>query len=90
VKYRVAKVDKGLSPEDSIRYAFANVGFALFVTTFVLVSAFLVLASSTFLMNGQQGVFTALTIGIALILDFVFLPAFLLFVEERKNETTAI
>jgi len=89
VKYRVAKVEKGLNPEDAIRYAFSNVGLALFVTTFVLVSGFLVLASSTFLMNAQQGIFTATTIGVALILDFVFLPALLLFVEEKKNESYA-
>lgn len=87
VKYRVARIEKQLSPENAIRYAFSNVGLALFVTTFVLVSGFLVLASSTFLMNAQQGIFTAITIGVALILDFVFLPALLLFVEEKKHET---
>ncbi len=86
VKYRVGKVEKGLSPADAVRYAFSNVGMALFVTTFVLVSGFLVLASSTFLMNAQQGIFTATTIAVALILDFVFLPALLLLVEEKRNE----
>lgn len=89
VKYRVGKVDKGLSPADSIRYAFSHVGMALFVTSFVLVSGFLVLASSTFLMNAQQGVFTAITISVALILDFVFLPTLLLLVEEKKDEKYA-
>lgn len=90
VKYRVGKVEKGLSPADAVRYAFSHVGLALFVTTFVLVSGFLVLASSTFLMNAQQGIFTAVTIAVALILDFVFLPSLLLFIEEKKHESKPI
>jgi predicted RND superfamily exporter protein len=88
VKYQVGRKEKGLDPADSIRYAFTHVGMALFVTTFVLVSGFLVLASSSFLMNAQQGIFTASTIAIALILDFVFLPSLLLLIEEKKNEKT--
>jgi len=90
VKYRLARAEKAMLPADAVRYAFSNVGLALFVTTFVLVSGFLVLASSTFLMNAQQGIFTATTIGVALILDFVFLPTLLLLIEEKKNETKTI
>ena len=86
VKYRIARQEKQMSPEDAVRYAFTHVGMALIVTTFVLVSGFMILASSSFLMNAQQGIFTAMTLSIALILDFVFLPSLLLLIEERKYE----
>jgi len=46
-----------------------------------LVAGFMVLASSDFGMNSTMGLFTALTIGIALIVDFLFLPALLMKVE---------
>ena len=87
VKYRVAKIDQGLNSADSVRYVFTNVDTALFVTTFVLVSGFLVLASSTFLMNARRGIFAATTIAVALILDFILLPSLLLLVEEKNNES---
>lgn len=85
MKYKVGRSEKAYSPEDAVRYAFSEVGTALFVTTFVLVSGFMVLATSMFIMNVHQGVFTAMTIGVALILDFVFLPSFLLLIEEKSN-----
>jgi predicted RND superfamily exporter protein len=85
-KYQRAKREQGKSAEEAVRYAFSSVGVALWVTTFVLVAGFSVLATSDFGMNHTMGLFTALTIAIALIVDFLFLPALLIKVEEEvKN-----
>ena len=85
-KYQRARREQGKNAEEAVRYAFSSVGVALWVTTFVLVAGFSVLATSDFGMNHTMGLFTALTIAIALIVDFLFLPALLLKVEGIKVE----
>jgi len=84
-KYQRAKREQGKTSEEAVRYAFSSVGVALWVTTFVLVAGFLVLATSDFGMNHTMGLFTALTIAIALIVDFLFLPALLLKLDGEKE-----
>ncbi|MEH6348016.1 MAG: efflux RND transporter permease subunit [Bermanella sp.] len=84
-KYQRAKREQGKTAEEAVRYAFSSVGVALWVTTFVLVAGFSVLATSDFGMNHTMGLFTALTIAIALIVDFLFLPALLLKIEGGKE-----
>ena len=84
-KYLRARREKGLNPEEAVRYAFSSVGVALVITTIVLVIGFMVLASSTFKLNSDLGLITALTITIALLLDFLLLPALLL-VFDKKQE----
>jgi len=84
-KYQRAKREQGKSAEEAVRYAFSSVGVALWVTTFVLVAGFSVLATSDFGMNHTMGLFTALTIAIALIVDFLFLPALLIKIEGKEN-----
>ena len=85
-KYLRAKREKHLSAEDAVRYAFANVGTALLVTTIVLAAGFLVLAMSAFELNSAMGLLTAITIIIALIIDFLFLPPLLIALEEGQDE----
>lgn len=68
-----------------MHYAFDNVGRALLVTTIVLVAGFLVLAQSSFSMNADMGLLTAMTIFIALIVDFLFLPPLLIALDKRKE-----
>lgn len=88
-KYLRARRERGMSPEQAVRYAFNTVGVALVVTTIVLACGFMVLAQSNFLLNSQMGLLTAITIVIALIVDFTFLPAFLMLVDkDKKNETS--
>jgi len=77
-KYRRAMSEKGYTSEQAIHYAFSMVGNALWITTFVLVCGFIVLTLSDFAMNSDMGLFTALTITLALIFDFIALPALLL------------
>ena len=85
-KYQRARRELGKSAEEAVRYAFSTVGVALWVTTLVLVAGFLVLATSDFNMNAHMGMFTALTIGVALVVDFLFLPALLISVEKSHDE----
>lgn len=85
-KYRHARVS-GKSPEDSIRYSFSSVGRALWITTLVLTIGFLVLSLSSFALNSDMGQLTAIIIVTALVVDFLFLPAFLmLFDKSDKKE----
>lgn len=83
-KYLRARREKGLSPEDAVRYAFSNVGVALVITTIVLVIGFMVLASSTFKLNSDLGLITALTIVLALLLDFLLLPTLLMAFDKKE------
>ena len=76
-KYQLAK-NSGLSTPDAIHSAFAHVGRALLVTTIVLGIGFMVLTLSNFKMNADMGLLTAIIIVIALIVDFILLPALLL------------
>ncbi len=82
-KYRRARIELDYSPEDSVRYAFSTVGIALWVTSLVLVSGFLVLATSHFTMNQGMGLLTAITIAVALFLDFLLLPPLLMSLEKK-------
>ena len=84
-KYIRARRERGLSSEEAVRYAFNTVGIALLVTTVVLAGGFMVLAQSNFLLNSHMGLLTAITIVIALIVDFTFLPAFLMAIDKDKD-----
>ncbi len=77
-KYLRARQQLGHSTEDAIRYAFTTVGAALAVTTVALAAGFLILAQSSFDVNASMGMMTAMTIGIALVFDLLFLPGLLL------------
>ena len=77
-KFVRARDERGLTIEDSIRYAFRNVGVAIVVNTIILSAGFLVMMTSAFKMNVDLGLMTVLAIVFALILDFLFLPALLL------------
>ncbi len=85
-KYRRARIEKGLSCEDAIRYAFSTVGMALWITSAVLVSGFLVLSLSHFTMNGEMGLMTAITIAVALFLDLLFLPPLLMSLDSKEKK----
>jgi len=53
-----------------------------------LIAGFTVLAQSTFKLNGDMGMLTAITILIALLIDFLFLPPLLMLVDKsdaKKN-----
>jgi len=77
-KYMRGRREKGYTAEQSIRYAFSQVAPALVITTLVLTVGFSVLMLSTFKLNFELGLITAMTISIALVVDLLLLPAVLL------------
>ncbi len=87
-KYLRARREKNLNAEDAVRYAFSHVGRALVITTVVLTAGFSVLIFSTFKLNFDLGLITALTIAIALVVDFLLLPALLLKFDTHDYATT--
>ena len=89
-KFVRARREKGLNPADSIRYAFQTVGVAIIVNTVVLTSGFMILTLSAFKINEELGLLTSLSIGFALILDFLFLPSLLLIVERVRGNDFSI
>ncbi|MFS2316729.1 efflux RND transporter permease subunit [Maricaulis sp. D1M11] len=89
-KYRRARVEQGASTEAAIRYAFRTVGMAVVINTIVLAAGFAVLAFSTFKLNADLGLLTALAIVFALVLDFLLLPALLMELSKLGKKNTRI
>ncbi len=85
IKYLWARRKENKSPEDAVRYAFANVGRAIIVTTIILTAGFLVLSLSGFEMNAAMAKITALTICLALVTDLLMFPALLIAISHKKT-----
>jgi len=81
-KYLHGRRDKSLDTIAAVRYAFASVGRALWITTLILTMGFTVLAQSSFRLNSDMGLLTAITICIALLVDFLFLPPLLILLDK--------
>ncbi|MBW9267324.1 MAG: MMPL family transporter [Candidatus Thiodiazotropha sp. (ex. Lucinisca nassula)] len=84
-KYLRARREKDMDRENAVRYAFSTVGTALWVTTLVLMVGFGILAFSHFQLNAGMGLLTAITLGLALIADFLFLPPLLIYFGGKKS-----
>ncbi|NIN35939.1 MAG: MMPL family transporter [Gammaproteobacteria bacterium] len=89
-KYLRARREIHLSPPDAVRYAFTSVGLALLITSIVLVAGFLVLATSSFELNSGMGLLAAVVISLALVADFLLLPALLMKIEEKSYAEMAV
>lgn len=85
-KYQRAKQEQGLSTENAIRYAFQTVGNALIVTSMVLVGGFAVMQWSHFIPSTAMGALLAITIFVALLIDFLFLPPLLMLLDKTKGK----
>lgn len=72
------------TPEHAIQETFYLVGPAMAVTTLALVAGFLVLTFSDYKMSADMGLLSALTVSIALVMDFLLLPALLLKLRYKK------
>lgn len=83
-KYLRARSDFKLNPEQSILHAFTTVGPAMWTTSVALVAGFLVLMLSDYRMSADMGLLSAITISIALVMDFLLLPAILLLADRAK------
>ena len=84
-KYVSAR-DRGLLPSESVQSAFRTVGKALAVTTVVFALGFLVFGASGMSTNQALGLLVAMTVIVALLADFLFLPP-LLMALDRTRET---
>ena len=88
-KYQDAR-KQGMDSEAAVRYTFSTVGIALVTTTLVLAAGFSVLMLSPFLLNAHMGLLTVIIIVAALVIDLVFLPAFLMWLDsdhmQREQE----
>lgn len=85
-KYQRAQRRHGASAEDAIRYAFATVGTALWVTSAILIAGFAVMAFSDFKINAHMGQLTAIAIVAAMVTDFLLLPALLLMLDKDRRQ----
>ena len=86
-KYLRGRRDKNLSKEDSIRYAFAEVGEAIVFTSIIVGAGFALIAFSTFQINAQLGLLTAITVLVAMLFDFLVLPAILILGGDGSRTT---
>ncbi len=82
-KYKHARQKKGLNKREAIAYVFETVGLAIIMNTIILMAGFFVLTFSTFKINQELGMLTTITIGLALVFDFLLLPGLLLFSRTR-------
>lgn len=85
-KYFRARQQDGWSIEDSIRYAFQTAGAAIFLTTVILAAGFSVLVTSTFKLNADLGLLTAITVVLAMLINFLLLPALFLIAGNRHQD----
>lgn len=83
-KYQHARRN-GLTPPDAIRYTFEKVGRALWTTTVVLACGFIVFALSGFEVTWTLGLMLSITVILAFVADFLFLPPLLLTIDRKKS-----
>ena len=85
-KYQLAR-KMGKNVNDAIIYTFTTVGQALVTTTAVLAAGFGILMLSDFRLNSDMGALTVIIIVAALIVDMLFLPAFLMWLDKDKRNS---
>lgn len=90
VKYLRAKKELNYTSKEAVRYAFATVGQALIVTTIILGLGFLVLGQSLFNLNSEMAYLTVIIILLALVVDFMVLPALLLWIDKTDDSIERI
>lgn len=83
-KYLRARREDGQTIADAVRYAFRTAGAAIFVTTIILAAGFAVLVTSSFKLNADLGLLTALAVIFAMLINFLLLPS--LFLTFGKQE----
>lgn len=87
-KYLRARREKGYDVNEGMRYAFNTVGVALIITTTVLVSGFLVLATSHLSPTWVSGLLLSFTLSYALLTDFLLLPPLLSILDSKLYKNT--
>ena len=80
----------GKLPSESVQMAFRSVGRALFTTTLVFGLSFMVFGASGVVANQVLGLLAGITVIIALLADFFFLPPLLMLLDETKETSEEI
>ena len=88
-KYVAARKD-GLLPSESVQAAFRSVGKALLATTVVFGLGFLVFGASGLVTNQALGLLVGMTVVIALLADFLFLPPLLMALDGTRETSAQI
>lgn len=88
-KYVRARRELGLGVDEAVRYAFRTVGVALTATTIVLVANFQVIGTSHFYPNASMGTLAAITLAVALLVDFFFFVPLLVWLDRRRAGSEA-
>ncbi len=88
-KYVAARQD-GLLPSESVQSAFSSVGKALLATTMVFGLSFLVFGASGLITNQALGLLVGMTVVIALLADFLFLPPLLMALDGTRETSAQI
>lgn len=88
-KYLRARQTDGMDSPDAVRYAFQTAGSAILLTTVILTAGFAVLVTSTFKLNADLGLLTAIAIVLAMLVNFLLLPAMFLIASERRRGSVA-
>ena len=86
----VAARKNGLLPSESVQSAFRSVGKALLATTVVFGLGFMVFGASGLVTNQALGLLTGMTVIIALLADFLFLPPLLMILDSARETTAEI
>ena len=89
-KYLRATRDKGQSVADGIRYAFDTAGTAILATTVILSAGFAVLVTSSFKFNADLGLLTAISIIMAMMVNFFLLPSLLMLRAKKSSNSLEI
>ena len=85
-KYRRARRQEQMSAEKAVHYAFQTVGTAMWVTSVALTAGFLVLTLSHYRISSEMGRMCALTVVLALVMDFLLLPTLLLKIDSVADK----
>ena len=88
-KYAGARKN-GLLPSESVQSAFRSVGRALLVTTVVFGLGFMVFGASGMTTNQALGLLVGMTVIIALLADFLFLPPLLMALDGTRETNQEI
>ena len=84
-KYLRARREDAKTIENAVRYAFRTAGAAIFVTTVILAAGFAVLVTSSFKLNADLGLLTALAVIFAMLINFLLLPSLFLTFGKRSQ-----
>ena len=81
---------EGLLPSESVQSAFGTVGKALVATTVVFALGFMVFGASGMANNQALGLLMGITVIVALVADFLFLPPLLMALDGTRETTAQI